>query len=158
MDTMKVPGPDHPITLTAHPNRVQVLFRGHVIADGADVISLKEASYHPVCYFRREDVAMDFLTRSERDTYCPYKGHAHYYSLMMDGELAEDAVWTYEDPYPAMDPIRGRVAFFPNHVEIHEVVDGPASDSPADVVLHTDSGSGRSQAEHWTPNVSEPRV
>src|SRR5215469_1398096 len=121
MDVVKVPGPDHPITLTGHEGRIQALYNGHLIADSGDVIWLKEASYKPVAYFPREDVEMGFLAQTRLDTYCPYKGHASYFTVNMDGQIAENAVWTYETPHPAMALIRDRLAFYPNHVEIHVV-------------------------------------
>jgi len=148
MDTIKIPGPDHPITIVANPRRVVARYQGHLIADSADVLVLKEASYKPVCYFPRADVAMDFLSRTDLDTYCPYKGHASYFSVVRDGVIAESAVWTYESPHPGMEEIRDRLAFYPNIVEIEEVGE-PAATSTDEVVLHTDSGSGAPQKEHW---------
>lgn len=154
MGEMKLPGPDHPITVTAHPGRVQVLFEGHVIADSVNVLTLKESTYKPVFYFPRDDVAMDYLHRTDHSTHCPYKGDASYFTLDMDGDIRENAVWTYETPYDAMSVITERVAFYPNVVSFQEVAE-PALDVDA-VVQHTDSGSGSSQKEHWAPNVSEP--
>lgn len=156
MDTIKVPGPDHPITLAANPRRLRVRFEGHVIADSADVLTLKEAGYRPVSYFPRGDVAMEFMSRTDRDTHCPYKGHAGYFTLVMDGHIAENAAWTYDEPYPAMEPIRGRLAFFPNQVEIYELADdhGP---SVAEVVQHTDEGDGATQKAHWAATVHDPK-
>ena len=118
MPQMKVPGPDHPITIAATPKRIQVRYNGHVIADSERALTLAEANYPPVLYFPREDVSMEFLSRTDKMTHCPYKGDAHYYSLMMDGRLAENAVWTYETPYEVMTAIRGCLAFYPDKVEI----------------------------------------
>src|ERR1700722_18221471 len=98
---MKIPGPDHPITITENPKRVRALYQGHVIAETDHALALKEASYPVVQYFPREDVAMAFMSRTDRSTNCPYKGDAAYYSISRDGAVAENAVWTYEDPYPA---------------------------------------------------------
>jgi hypothetical protein len=55
-----------------------------------------------------------------------------------------------------MAAIAGRVAFFPNVVEVHEAAAEQAGVTPDQVVLHTDAGDGASQREHWTSNVSEP--
>jgi uncharacterized protein (DUF427 family) len=153
---MKIPGPDHPITIKLNPRRVQALYGGHVIADSERALSLKEASYKPVQYFPREDVAMDFLQRTSLSTNCPYKGDAAYFTVARDGEISENAVWTYEHPYPAMEQIRGYLAFYPNKVEIREIDEGMDADAIRDVVEHTDSGSGRSQLEHWPANVVDP--
>jgi uncharacterized protein (DUF427 family) len=157
MDVMKVPGPDHPITLAANPSRVRVLYKGHVIADSADVLMLTEATYKPAAYFPRADVDMAFLSRTDLDTYCPYKGHAGYFTLMMDGAIAENAVWTYEAPYPAMQAIAGRLALYPNVVEIEETAETRVGASVDEVVQHTDSGGGASQREHWPATATDPR-
>ena len=118
---MKLPGPDHPIAITANPRRVRVMVKGHVIADSVGVMTLKEASYPPVFYFPRKDVEMGFLTKTDHITHCAYKGDAGYFSLHIDGEIHENAVWTYETPFPAMSDIAERVAFYPDHVEIYEI-------------------------------------
>ena len=120
MDTVKIPGTDHPIVVTPHAGRVQVRFHGEIVADSVDVLMLKEASYKEVAYFPRADVDMTRLTRTGLDTYCPYKGHAAYFTLATDGSVAENAVWTYETPHPAMAVIAGRLAFYPNVVDVTE--------------------------------------
>jgi uncharacterized protein (DUF427 family) len=164
---MKTPGPDHPITLTPATRRWRAFFAGHVIADTADAIVLQEASYPPVVYFPRKGVAMEYMSRTDRATNCPYKGDAAYYTILMDGHLAENAVWTYEQPYPAMDQIGERLAFYTDKVEVYEVEDADvnphhqreeAQDRSAvdAVVQHTDSGSGAPQREHWAPTVDTP--
>jgi uncharacterized protein (DUF427 family) len=153
--TMKIPGPDHPITLSYAPRRVRVLFGGHLIADSADVLTLKEANYPPVYYFPRADVAMADLARTDHRTYCPYKGLASYFTVARDGEIAENAVWSYETPYPAMALIEERLAFYADRFAFEE----DALDVEArirDIIEHTDDGSGRSQSPPWPPNVEGP--
>ncbi|HZK99624.1 MAG TPA: DUF427 domain-containing protein [Caulobacteraceae bacterium] len=157
IDTIKIPGPDHPITVVANPRRVRVRFNGHVIADSADVLTLTEAGYRPVGYFPRQDVTMDYMARTDRVSHCPYKGHASYFTLMMDGHIAENAVWTYEAPYPAMAAIRDRLAFFPNEVETEEYGDAGAASVDA-AVLHTDEGDGATQRPPWPASVGEPKA
>lgn len=120
MDVVKLPGPDHPITLTEAQGRVEARFAGQVIAASDHVLWLKEGGYHGVAYFPRADVEMGLLTRTDRDTYCPYKGHASYFSLAAGGATAENAVWSYEAPHPGMEAIGERLAFYPNLVEVHE--------------------------------------
>jgi len=158
---MKIPGPDHPITVTPAAKRWRVRYAGHVIADTDDALVLQESTYPQVIYFPRDDVAMEYLARTDHSTHCPYKGDASYYSIQMDGQLAENAVWTYETPFPAMAEIEGRLAFYPNKAEIYEVDDAAVDPRHAqadvdEVVQHTDSGSGQSQREHWPPNVAGP--
>ena len=118
---MKTPGPDHPITVTANPSRMRVRFDDHVIADTDKALTLQEASYTPVTYFPREDVETGYMSKTATVTHCPYKGDATYYAIRMDGRLIEDAAWSYESPYPAMEAIRGLLAFYPNKVEVYAV-------------------------------------
>jgi uncharacterized protein (DUF427 family) len=109
-----------------------------------------------VTYFPRDDLEMGYFGRTDRTTHCPYKGDANYFTLDMDGQIAENAVWTYEHPYPAMEMIRDYVAFYPNAVEIHEVGGETNPDGVRDAILHTDDGAGASQKEHWAPTVDQP--
>src|ERR1700722_9103537 len=134
---MKTPGPDHPITIAANPKRIQVLHGGHLIADTRAALALKEASYPAVQYIPRADVEMAALARTDRSTHCPYKGDASYYSIARDGGVAENAVWSYEDPYPAMAEIREHLAFYPNQVEIIEIDEAGDPDAIRDAIEHT---------------------
>ena len=76
---MKLPGPDHPITITRNPKRVRVLADGVVIADTTSALTLKEASYPAVQYVPRDDANMAALQKTDRVTHCPYKGYASYF-------------------------------------------------------------------------------
>jgi uncharacterized protein (DUF427 family) len=114
---MKLPGPDHPINIEPNPNRVRILFGGRVVADTARALTLKEASLPPVQYIPREHADMDLLERTPHRTNCPYKGGAAYYTIQVDGRTAENAVWTYEHPYPAVAAIAGHLAFYPDRVD-----------------------------------------
>jgi len=165
---MQSSNPDHPITCARESGRVRVLFEGHEIADSDDVLVLREADYPPVRYFPRGDVAMAFLRKSDKTTRCPYKGQATYYTIYRDRQIIEDAVWSYESPLQGMDRLAGRLAFYPQHVDFQNdalspaepaAIPGAAPRSAHDIdeiVRHTDSGSGSSQAEHWEANVSMP--
>ena len=104
---MKLPGPDHPITITANPKRIRVSAGGVVIADTTHALTLKEASYPAVQYVPRQDANMALLARTDRVTHCPYKGDASYFSIKADGKTLENAIWTYETPFPAMTEIAG---------------------------------------------------
>ena len=117
---MKLPGPDHPITITANPKRVRVLVDGVVIAETGHALTLKEASYPAVQYVPRADARMDLIKRTERVTHCPYKGDASYFSIVANGKTLDNAIWTYEAPFPAMAEISGHLAFYPDKVTIEE--------------------------------------
>ncbi len=117
---MKIPGPDHPITVTPNPNRVVVTLGGQTVANSAHVLTMQESTYPPVHYIPREDVDMTLLERTEHASHCPYKGDAAYFSIATNGHAAENAVWTYEAPYDAVAMIKDHVAFYPNKVDTIE--------------------------------------
>jgi uncharacterized protein (DUF427 family) len=119
--TIKIPGPDHPITVTPEPSRVRVLIGGRTIAETHDALTLREASYRPVLYIPRKDVDMTRLQRTEHATYCPYKGDCAYYSIPVGGERSVNAVWTYEAPYDAVAAIKDHLAFYPDRVDAIEL-------------------------------------
>jgi len=120
--TMKIPGPDHPITLEARGARVIVKVAGRVVADTTRPLTMREATYAPVQYIPRQDVDMALLVRTQHTTYCPYKGECNYFSIPSGGERSTNAVWTYEHPYPAVAAIAEHLAFYPNRVDSIEVI------------------------------------
>jgi uncharacterized protein (DUF427 family) len=118
--TIKVPGPDHPITIERNPNRIVVTVASRVVADTRDALTLREAGYPAVHYIPRKDVDMALLERTEHATYCPYKGDCSYFSVPRGGDRSKNAVWTYEAPYPAVTLIKDHVAFYPDRVDAIE--------------------------------------
>ena len=102
------------IDITPVSGRVVVRWRGQVVVDTEKAVELREGSYPPVLYLPREDADMALMTPSPRHTTCPHKGVASYFSLA-DGD---NAVWSYETPKPDVAAIAGRLAFYPDKVEI----------------------------------------
>src|SRR5579871_4270162 len=117
----KIPGPDHPISITPTRERITVTVAGRRIADTREALTLKEASYPPVHYIPLKDVDMTRLKRTSHHTYCPYKGECAYYSIPDGGERSVNAVWTYEAPYDAVSQIRGYLAFYPHRVDAVQI-------------------------------------
>ncbi len=118
--TIKIPGPDHPITIERNKGRVVVTLGGRVIADTRGALTLREASYPPVQYIPRKDVDMAALSRSDTATYCPYKGEAAYFSIPAGGERSVNAIWTYETPYDAVAALKDHLAFYPDRIDAIE--------------------------------------
>lgn len=114
---VKIPGPDHPITIARNPAQITVTVGGQVIAKTTDALTLREASYPPVHYIPRKDVDMSLLTRTAHSTYCPFKGDASYYSIPSGGERSSNAVWTYESAFPAVAAINDHLAFYTDRVD-----------------------------------------
>ncbi len=115
---MKIPGPDHPITIAPATGRIVVRFGGDVIADTRHALELRESTYPMVLYIPRADADMAHFARTAHSTHCPYKGDASYFDLAAGAAHAANAVWSYETPYPAMAEIKDHLAFYPQHVSI----------------------------------------
>jgi uncharacterized protein (DUF427 family) len=96
---IKIPGPDHPITISATDGKVRVTVAGKIVAESTRALRLEEKGYPPVYYLPRDDADMSLLVRTTHYTYCPYKGDCTYFSMPIGGEKSEYAVWTYEKPY-----------------------------------------------------------
>ena len=78
---------------------------------------ISEADYPAVQYIPREDVDLTQLERTDHATYCPYKGDCSYFSIPAGGKKSVNAVWSYDDPFPAVAQIKGHVAFYPDRVD-----------------------------------------
>ena len=115
---MLLPGPDHPITIAATGAPVRVSAEGQQIVRSEDALTLSEASYPAVQYLPRQDADMSRLERSGHKTRCPYKGEASYFHVVLGERRIENAVWTYEDPYPAVAEIKDRLAFYPDRARV----------------------------------------
>ena len=114
---IKIPGPDHPITIEPSTRHIVVKVAGKIVADTEAALSLREASYPPVLYIPRNDVDMTLLQQTDNASYCPYKGDCTYFSIPAGGERAINAVWSYEGPYDSVAVIKDYVAFYPNRVD-----------------------------------------
>ena len=113
------PSAGHPITIEPTNGRVQVRVNGELVADTTAALELREATLPVVQYIPIGDVVLDRLTRTDTSSYCPFKGDASYYSVTTSaGDTVEDAIWFYEQPYPAVAAIAGHVAFYPDKAEI----------------------------------------
>src|SRR5258706_6469137 len=114
--------PDHRVDTSPASARVRITFNGKVIADTQDGIKLEESRYAPVFYVPRQDVKMEYLTRTGHRTHCPFKGDASYYTLSSGERTEQNAVWSYEQTYDEVSVIRERLAFYPNKVDRIEVL------------------------------------
>ena len=119
---IRIPGPDHPITITPAEGTVRVTVAGKIVAESTQALRLEEKGYPPVYYLPRSDADMSLLVRTAHSTYCPYKGDCSYYSIPIGGTKSENAVWTYQKPHGAVADIEEHLAFYPTRVDEIEVI------------------------------------
>jgi uncharacterized protein (DUF427 family) len=91
---------------------VRALVSGHVIAETRRPIRVLETYHPPVYYIPPEDLAMQFLVASPHRSFCEYKGEAHYYSLVVEGEKSTNVAWYYPHPLPGYVELANYVAFY----------------------------------------------
>ena len=112
--------------------RVRAVFAGETVADSTGVLIMHETRLRPAFYFPREDVRMDLLVRTDRHTHCPFKGNASYYSLVVGEAIAENAAWSYEEPFDESSMVEGYVAFDWDAVDSWFIDDDEIIEQPRD--------------------------
>ncbi len=112
------PSPDHPITIETKETPVRVELADVSVLETGSHLELREATYPAVAYLPRDQVDMSALERSDHTTWCPYKGEASYFHIRRaDGSRIENAIWTYETPFPAVAAIKDALAVYPNKMD-----------------------------------------
>jgi uncharacterized protein (DUF427 family) len=119
--------PYHRIDIIASSRQVRVLRKGTLLAESDRAMVLFETGLPPRWYLPREDIVAE-LEPSDSHTGCPYKGVAGYFSVVLDGHVTPDIVWTYPDPRPEASPIKGLLAFYNERVDIE--LDGIPQERP----------------------------
>jgi uncharacterized protein (DUF427 family) len=103
---------EHRVHVEPSPRRVRVMFNGETLADSKRAVLLRETGHLPVYYFPPEDVRQDLLEPTDLHTRCPFKGEASYWTIKAGDRSSENAVWSYLDPLPGREDIRGYQAFY----------------------------------------------
>lgn len=105
------------ITFEPAPERVRIEFNGVVVADSEHAMILRESRLAPVYYFPREDTRADLMHRTRHTTYCPFRGNASYWTLTVGEQVAEDAVWSYLDPFEESVRVKDYFAFYQQRMD-----------------------------------------
>lgn len=120
-------------------DRIRVVFNGETVADSTRTLLMHETRLPSVYYFPRADVRTEFLLRNDFHTHCPFKGNASYWSLKVGDRSAENAVWSYEDPYDEASGIGGYVAFDWSVMDAWFVGDTATVEQPKNQISTTDN-------------------
>ena len=109
--------PGYKVDIAHHPKRITVTFKGEIVADSEEALEINETGISPVYYIPKHDVLMDLFDRTETETYCPFKGHATYWTLTIGDAVSTDAAWSYEAPYDECQPLGGHLSFYGDRVD-----------------------------------------
>jgi class 3 adenylate cyclase/uncharacterized protein (DUF427 family) len=144
---------DYEIRYEPAPHRMRVEFNGAWIADSRRAVILRETRQPPAYYFPREDVRTELLEKTGQLTHCPFRGNASYWTIRAGGAVAENAAWSYDDPYEEGRPIQGHLSFYPERVSA--IYDGDdevpqlARSGEAASSMHANSIAGWLLGEAW---------
>jgi uncharacterized protein (DUF427 family) len=116
------------IDILPSSRHVRVEIDGETVADTTHASFLYETGLPTRHYLPKTDVRMDLLSPTDKQTACPYKGTARYWSVTVGGETHEDVVWGYDAPLPESQKITGMVAFYNEKVDVY--VDGQLEEKP----------------------------
>ena len=105
-------GPGYRVVIQNSPRRVRAMFNGETVADSVRMRMMHETRHLPVYYFPVDDVRMDLLERTDHTTHCPHKGDASYWSVRVGDRIADNVMWSYEDPMDSVPDLKGLVAFY----------------------------------------------
>ncbi len=121
---------DYPRPPAVEPcdHHVTVSFGGEVIAESRRAVRVLETSQPPAYYLPPDDVRTDLLVAGTDRTVCEWKGAATYWTVQVNGRIAENAVWSYPAPTERFVPIRDHYAFYPQAMD-ECTVDGEAVDA-----------------------------
>jgi uncharacterized protein (DUF427 family) len=120
--------PYHRIDTRSTGRHIRVLLDGELLAETINAVALFESNLPARWYLPREDVRAE-LEDGDTTTYCPYKGHASYFSVKLaGGELGKDLIWYYPDPLPGALQVAGLLCFFNERVDVE--LDGVMQERP----------------------------
>lgn len=93
---------------------IKVVCGGQIIATSNHSKRVLETSHPPVYYLPPEDVRLDFLVKSSKQTYCEWKGTACYLDIVFEASRIDSAAWTYPSPTPRFASLQNHLAFYPH--------------------------------------------
>ncbi|KAG9242810.1 hypothetical protein BJ878DRAFT_513704 [Calycina marina] len=100
-----------PPLLEHTPRYLQIKCQNQVIADTKDAFWVLETYHSPTYYLPLKDISIE-LKKTQKSTFCEWKGWATYYSISLNGEEVKDRIWSYEDPTPRFKDLKGYVSFY----------------------------------------------
>ena len=100
------------------PRRVRVELAGQLLVDSDRALRVLETSHPPTIYVPRDDVRVDLLVTSPaRSTRCEFKGAARYLDALISNRRYKAVAWTYPQPSPGYEALKGHLAFYPARID-----------------------------------------
>jgi uncharacterized protein (DUF427 family) len=96
---------------------LRVILNGETIVDTYRAVRVLEISHPPVYYIPPEDIRMEYFIQTSRRTVCEFKGAASYWTIRLNGRVAENVAWSYRQPAAGYEAIKNYLAFYPSKVD-----------------------------------------
>ena len=111
---------------------LRIVVDGHELAKTNAALRMLETSHPPVYYFPPSDVDLKRLRAENHGTFCEWKGHAHYYSIVSGDRLINNAAWYYTQPTRRYSDLSHYIAFYPSKVDEAWVGEVQVTSQPGD--------------------------
>jgi uncharacterized protein (DUF427 family) len=108
----RIDGPAHRLLMHEFPRRLRATLGGETVFDTVRAMLLHETGLLPQVYVPLDDIRAEFIQPTDHHTYCPFKGTASYWSVQAGGQVAENAIWSYPEPNPESNWLRGYAGFY----------------------------------------------
>ena len=110
--------PDYRVDLVPNDQQLEARYGEVVVAASTNTLSVQETNHDPVVYFPLDDVKLQHFASTDHETFCPFKGHASYWSLTLAGDVADNVMWAYNNPFPEVAGLEGYAAFYGDRVTV----------------------------------------
>jgi len=110
--------PYHRVECISTRWRLRVEVAGAALVDTDRTMGVYETALPPRLYVARDLVRTALLTPSATTSYCPYKGTASYWTAIVGDTTVEDVAWSYDDPYPESERVRGMLSFYDDRAQV----------------------------------------
>lgn len=104
--------PNYQVDITRTDDHIRILFGDHCLADSRAPLKVTETKHHPVWYLPLADVDAASIEATEHSTFCPFKGHASYWTATIGDQVLANSLWAYQDPYVECEPLKDHVGFY----------------------------------------------
>lgn len=118
------------LDIQTDPLRVRAMFAGHVIADSDDVLILRRPGKPRLRFFPRDDVETGYLGETHQSIYDADLGTGTSYTWTMEGDIVENAAYSFESPEPAASVLAGRLCLSEEVFEIYELTQADLAAAP----------------------------
>lgn len=114
-----LPGRDHPVTVKPVAGMTRIMAGAETLATSAHFLELHEQNQPTLAYFPIADVRTDLLEPSEKIEWCPYKGEACFFHIVLpDNTRIENGAWSFPSPLPSAAALKGHIAFSPKRTQL----------------------------------------